>query len=436
MAGLFQMLSLACADYRHEKLLSLCSVLGLAAVLTPLLILYGVKFGVVETMTERMKNDPRMLEVSPVSSGRFEARTLKELAREKGVAFVLPRTRSISATMKLSTLPGDDGRRRSCIVSLEPTAAGDPLLARYGCEVPCLHLEKRDPAQAQPRGGLGVNLESLQLSGAVLTQEAGEKLGCAKGDMLVGSFERAFEGKISTARVKIRVAGILPLAAQQKDGAYIPLALLEASEDFRDGRGVPALGEENGWSGEPVPEGERVYPGFRLYAATLDDVPLLRARFAERNVATYTHAEEIAQIKALERGLNVIFSLVCAAAGLGFFFSTASSVFAGIKRKERTLGLLQLAGFSTGAIMLFPLVQVVLTALLGTGLASLVYLAIAHVINSLFQGSLQGLEQVCRLLPCHYGLALGASAGLSLLAALGPAWHSTKIEPSEVIRDV
>jgi len=417
MAGLFQMLSLACADYRHEKLLSLCSVLGLAAVLTPLLILYGVKFGVVETMTERMKNDPRMLEVSPVSSGRFEARTLKELASEKGVAFVLPRTRSISATMKLSTLPGDDGRRRSCIVSLEPTAAGDPLLARYGCEVPALHLEKRDPAQAQPRGGLGVNLASLQLSGAVLTQEAAEKLGCAKGDMLVGSFERAFEGKISTARVKIRVAGILPLA------------LLEASEDFRDGRGVPALGEENGWSGEPVPEGERVYPGFRLYAATLDDVPLLRARFAERNVATYTHAEEIAQIKSLERGLNVIFSLVCAAAGLGFFFSTASSVFAGIKRKERTLGLLQLAGFSTGAIMLFPLVQVVLTALLGTGLASL-------VINSLFQGSLQGLEQVCRLLPCHYGLALGASAGLSLLAALGPAWRSTKIEPSEVIRDV
>ncbi|MBQ1330938.1 MAG: FtsX-like permease family protein, partial [Desulfovibrio sp.] len=152
--------------------------------------------------------------------------------------------------------------------------------------------------------------------------------------------------------------------------------------------------------------------------------------------ATYTHAEEIAQIKALESGLNVIFSLVCAAAGLGFCFSTASSVFAGIKRKERTLGLLQLAGFSTGAIMLFPLVQVVLTALFGTGLASLVYLAIAHVINSLFQGSLQGLEQVCRLLPVHYALALGAAAGLSLLAALGPAWRSTKIEPSEVIRDV
>ena len=35
-----------------------------------------------------------------------------------------------------------------------------------------------------------------------------------------------------------------------------------------------------------------------------------------------------------------------------------------------------------------------------------------------------------------YALALGAAAGPSLLAALGPAWRSTKIEPSEVIRDV
>lgn len=37
---------LALRDYAHEGLLSTCSVLGLAAVLTPLLVLYGVKFGV------------------------------------------------------------------------------------------------------------------------------------------------------------------------------------------------------------------------------------------------------------------------------------------------------------------------------------------------------------------------------------------------------
>ena len=67
----FQMICLAVADYRRERLLSLCSVLGLAAVLTPLLVLYGVKFGIVTTMVGRMRSDPLMLELSPVSSGHF-----------------------------------------------------------------------------------------------------------------------------------------------------------------------------------------------------------------------------------------------------------------------------------------------------------------------------------------------------------------------------
>ncbi|MFT3957653.1 MAG: hypothetical protein QM665_00805 [Desulfovibrio sp.] len=69
------MLRLACKDYWHEFLLSACAVLGLAAVLTPLLVLYGVKFGVVQTLTERLRNDPRNLEISPVISGRYTRRT-------------------------------------------------------------------------------------------------------------------------------------------------------------------------------------------------------------------------------------------------------------------------------------------------------------------------------------------------------------------------
>ena len=91
-----QSLLLAAADYGHERLLSLCAVLTLAAVLTPLLILYGVKFGVVQTLTDRLQNDPRTLEISPVGSGHFTPDYLAQLRQHPSVAFVLPRTRSIS----------------------------------------------------------------------------------------------------------------------------------------------------------------------------------------------------------------------------------------------------------------------------------------------------------------------------------------------------
>ncbi|MBT9749004.1 FtsX-like permease family protein [Desulfovibrio desulfuricans] len=411
------MLRLACKDYWHEFLLSACAVLGLAAVLTPLLVLYGVKFGVVQTLTERLRNDPRNLEISPVISGRYTPEYLAKLAAHPDVAFVLPRTRSIAATMDLSAGNGD--ARSVLVASLEPTAEGDPLLLRFGAAVPNM-------PQSPDTEAIGVTLSS----------SAAEKLHLKQGDTLNGKVERRFQGKVQTARVALRVAAVLPLAAQQKDVAYVPLPLMEATEDYRDGRAVPELGAQNGWTGEPRPQGERVYPGFRLYARSLDHVMQLREAFAAQKLDVYTHAEEIEQVTALARALNLIFALICAATAIGFLASTASSVLAGIKRKERILGLLRLHGFTTGKLMLFPLVQSLLTALAGTALASGVYGVAAFAINKLFSASVTGMEQVCLLLPEHFVLAFAAVSGLALLAALAPALRAARVEPSEVIREI
>ncbi len=281
-----------------------------------------------------------------------------------------------------------------------------------------------------------LNSPALREAGAVLSDSAARKLGVHKEDIVLGVVERANAGVVSRAYVRLRIHAVLPLAAQQKDTVYVPLELIESCEDFRDGRAVPELGEENGWTGEPKPTEPRIYPSFRLYAKTLQGVGTLRDSFAAKGVETYTKAEEIEQIITLDNGLNLIFSIICLAAAAGFFFSTTTSVLAGIKRKQRTLGLLQLMGFSTGSLMLFPLVQVTMTAVWGSAFASGAYILLAHRLNQHFSGSLQGLEQVCRLLPEHFALAVALTAGLSLLAALPPALHSTKIEPSEVIRDV
>ena len=411
------MCRLACRDYLREALLSACAVLGLAAVLTPLLVLYGVKFGVVQTLTDRLQHDPRNLEVSPVSSGRFTLQDVEKFAARPDVAFALPRTRAIAATMDLRN--GKEGARKTVTASLEPSAAGDPLLARYGV-----------PAPVMPAQPLAAPVE------VTLSAPAAEKLGCSLGDTLTGTLERRYQGQVQRARVTLRVAGVLPLAAQQKDVAFVPLPLAQATEDYRDGRAVPELGTAEGWTGEPRPEGPRLYPGFRLYASSLEAVTGLREFFAGQGLEVYTHAAEIEQVTSLSRALNTVFALICAAAAAGFLASTASSALAGVKRKERMLGLLRLTGFGTGALLLFPLVQALLTALLGTATAMGVYAAAAAVINHLFAASLGDMEQVCRLRPRHVLLVFAAVAGLALTAALGPALRATRIEPSEVIRDV
>lgn len=172
------MCRLACRDYLREALLSACAVLGLAAVLTPLLVLYGVKFGVVQTLTDRLQHDPRNLEVSPVSSGRFTLQDVEKFAARPDVAFALPRTRAIAATMDLRN--GKEGARKTVTASLEPSAAGDPLLARYGV-----------PAPVMPAQPLAAPVE------VTLSAPAAEKLAAAWGTRLRARWSVAIRGRCS-----------------------------------------------------------------------------------------------------------------------------------------------------------------------------------------------------------------------------------------------
>jgi putative ABC transport system permease protein len=49
---------LATAHLLHEWVLTLCLVLALAAVLAPLLVLFGLKHGTIHTLRERLVEDP------------------------------------------------------------------------------------------------------------------------------------------------------------------------------------------------------------------------------------------------------------------------------------------------------------------------------------------------------------------------------------------
>ena len=399
MHTLVQICHLSLRDYLHERLLSACAVLGLAAVLAPLLILFGVKFGVVETLTERLRSDPATLEISPVGSGHFSAADMDRWRDDGRVAFVMPRTRTLAATVEL--LPE---RGTSLHVSMEPTGHEDPLLARHALPVPALLLDSEDDPDHP-------------------------------GRLRTGRLERTRNGKVQAVRLPLKVIGVLPLAAQQKNVAYVPLPFLEAAEDYRDGRAVPLFGPEHAADGDQPPA-ERLYAGFRLYARSLDDVAPLRDFFRQQGITVHTEAEAIDQVRRLSTSLDIIFLLIGGAAAAGFTASTTSSTLAAVRRKQRLLGLLRLGGFSTLELLLFPLLQALLTAVLGTGLALGLYAAAQGVVNRIFAAGLDDMEHVCRLLPEHAVVTLVLVCLLSLLAALLPSLRGARTEPSEVIREI
>jgi putative ABC transport system permease protein len=135
---------LALRDYLHERLLSACAVMGLAAVLAPLLVLFGVKSGIINTLSDRLIQDPRNREISPVGSGRYSADWFPAMHDRPDVAFVIPQTRSIAASMILYNK--NSANPRTVLVSIIPTAKGDPLLEQYGRIV----ADKKEAVLSEP----------------------------------------------------------------------------------------------------------------------------------------------------------------------------------------------------------------------------------------------------------------------------------------------
>jgi putative ABC transport system permease protein len=392
-------------DYFHERLLSLCAILGLAAVLAPLLVLFGIKSGIINTLTERLVQDPRNLEITPVGSGSYDKAWLDGLARQPETAFVIAQTRSIAATMVLvNSAPAPPA---TLAVDLVPSTAGDPLLERWG-EAP------GDRATV------------------VLSASAARKLGVGAGEALVGKVGRSVRGQTEQVEIALTVAGVLPLEAFARDAAFVPLELLQATEDYRDGYAVPAYG----WPGEDRPELPRKFPSFRLYARDIYDVVRLRQWLNEQGVEVYTRAEEIEMVQSLDRSFTLIFRLIAVVAVCGYFASMASNVLANVNRKSRHLGVTRLIGFSTRNIIWFPVVQSVATAVLGTAAALLLYLVTELSINRVFARYLAEGEYVCRLSAGHYLSALVLTLAMAVLASCLAGFRVAKIEPSKVIRDV
>lgn len=387
--------SLAWQDYRNDAWLSVCSVLALVAVIAPLLVLFGLKYGLVGSLTERLENDPATREIIPLGGGRFSSEFVQQLRQRGDVAFALPRTRQIAATAQLGAVT----------VEMLPTADNDPLLA--GMPI--------------PKG----------LDQIVLSHTAAEKLGAKAGDWLQASFGRQVAGRVEAQRTRLQVLQVLALEAFARDGLFAPLGLLEAAEDYRDGRAVPAFG----WDGDAVGVSEqRVYPGFRLYARRLVDVEPLRVYFAGQNVLVSTQAQTIAQVQSLSRNLSIVFWIIAGLALAGAFAAIFAGALAAVARKRRELSVLRLLGFSTAGLLLFVVLQALYSAGFAAVLSGVLYGLAESGLNQLFV-QVPG-EYASHLLARHYGLALAAVLGVSAVAAACGGWRVARIQASEGIRDV
>jgi putative ABC transport system permease protein len=413
--ALREVVRLAWRDFLHDGRISTCVVLALMAVLAPLLLLFGLRFGVIDTIAVRLVEDPRNREILGAGSGHFDEEWFQAMQARRDVAFIVPSTRRLAASFNALVDPVTDTRLSG--VQMIPTAPGDPLLAGM---------------PAIPAGQVPADQLPVEHGEIILSEPAARKLGVGAGADVTALIQRQRGGDLEAVSLPLHVTGIAPASAFPDEAAFVRLDLLVATEDYRDGFAVPHLG----WPGDDLPSARRVYPRFRLYATSIYDVAGLRDALAGMGIEVRTKADEVAAMQALDRNLGLVFWLLAAIGTSGFLASLAASLVANVERKRRELSVLRLVGFPTGSIIAFPMVQAGLVGLIGAAVALLAYAGVALVLNGLFTASLRAGERICRLLPEH---VVAAIAGTLLCAVAASAWaglRAARIEPAEGIRDV
>lgn len=396
-------LGLAFRDFIHERVMSACFVLALAAVLLPLLVLFGLKFGIIGNLLAPLKEDPRYRQIVPTGSGHYEPQWFAAMAERSDVEFIVPRTRAIAATMRVRDPAADSGRIIS--VELIPSAAGDPV------------LEELDAPTGYDR--------------VVLSDDAADKLGVQAGVRIQGIVSRTYGREQQTELLPLQVTGVAPAGAFARDGMFVSHDLLIAIEDFLDGRAVADLG----WAGSEARDAARSFAGFRLYARDIEDVARLRKGLMDQGIDVRTRLADIELVESMDRSLSIVFWIIATLAAAGFALSFSSSVWANVDRKRREFSVLRLTGFRGRSIVWFPVVQGGLTALLGWLVAALVFLIVQAGLNRLFVDNIGGGEAVCRLLPTHFLVALVLTIAIAGIAAAAGGSRLAQLEPSLALRE-
>ncbi len=398
---MFGLSKLAVRNYFHDWQSSGCLILALAAVLGPMLIVFGIKHGIVSGMINELVEEPRNRELRAVYSGQFDANWLSELRQQPSVSFAVPRTRNIAATIDLKS----KSARQIVHTELIPTAESDPLL----------------PDTSIPQTGF---------HWLILSESAARKLAVKAGDSIDASISRRYQEQIQREHLTLIIADIAPINAFERDGAFASIELLEALEAYRDGHAVPALE----WAGDSS-NSSITYAGFRLFARSIHDVAKLKDWLNQQGIEVSTRAHEIATVQRMNHNLSTIYWAIAVIGLIGFSLALGASLWVDIDRKHKELSVLRLVGFTTVEIIYFPIIQSLLTAVFGWLLAIIIFHGVASVINNMMLSQLEAGRHVCYMLPQHYVLSLLMTCSSAAAVALFAGLRSANIEPAEGLRD-
>jgi putative ABC transport system permease protein len=376
-----QVAALAAKGLWFHRRLTLYQMVGLAAVLLPLLLIAGLKNGFIEGMLAHLRGDPRNLEVIIVGNRTLDRAWFETISGSPARRFLIPNTRSLSATFALAVEHSGGGTIGD--VQMIPTAMGDPLLA---------------------------GLPAPNDSELILSAATARKLGVAAGDQVRASVQRRMDGQDQASVRSLRVLALAPESLANGDFAFVTLRLLVLSEDYRDGStaGIDAPGPDE------AALQSRSYASARLYARDLDDVEALAEVVESTGVAVRLRSQQIAVVRTLDHGLNWVAGIIVLLGMVGVACSIAVSQWLGVERRRREISVLRLIGLTRANALLMLVAEALVVAACAFAASGILFLALSPLADTLLAAVEIVEGPICRL-------GLGALIGGARVTAIEPA---------------
>lgn len=392
---------LAVQDLWHDRIISFCIVSSLVAVIAPLLLLFGLRFGIVSQLQDDLANDPRNLEIRLLSSGSYDQDWIDQLRKRPDVGFAIGQTRSLNTLADLQV----DSSHFIENAEVIPTDIGDPLLGD-------LQIQHEDEI--------------------VLTQEAARKLAINVGDSLTLRVSRQLEERREWGRRTLTVVGILPPTYFNRSAIFTQSSLLLMLEHFRDGYAISALGVS---SGQPLSGNPPLYARARLYAKSIDHVASLERDLRGQRIETTSRLADIENVKSINRVLGVIFNTIAATALIGCIASLIGAFIANVDRKRKHIAVLRLLGFTGPTVAVYVMLQGCLLSLLAYAGGYGIYLIASQIFNRALADSQTTGQMLCKITLEHSLLAMAMTVVVALLVASIGAYRAIDIEPAQSLRE-
>lgn len=390
-------------DLWHDRKVSFCMAASLVAVIAPLLLLFGLKHGVVSQLQKELLSDPRNLEIKMLSSAAYSPDWIAQLQHKAEVGFAIGQTRSLNTQADLYV----DNRHFVENAEVIPTAKGDPLLNTVSSD--------------------------LQGGQVILSDSAAQQLNVKAGDTIHLRVLRKLNQLIERGETSLEVVAVLEKSRFLRPAIFVNSALLMALEQFRDGMHIPQFGLK---TGTPVTNMPVVFAKVRLYAKRADDVAGLSDWLAKQRIENTSRVAEIEAVKAINRVLNLIFSVIALTALIGCVASLMGAFIANIDRKRKGLATLRLLGFSNlsiaGYVVLQAFIVTTLAYIAGLGL----YMLVSEIFNQVLVSSQNTRSFSVDISVGHAVLAFLLTMLIAVFVSLIGALRAIRIQPAESLREL